>query len=337
MNLFPADTQAVIAPKSGIRTITCDLYILSARLCASVRNIFNFFLVIFFAFFIVSCARSSAGGTAAAPSVSDTPPVYVTWTGARPAAILRTGEYPLIFQLTEEGPVHIEAIEDAVSAAGFMPWPYALHIRFLQKREDGLVMLINRSGFLKIAPNGNDAPGFAMYLFSGEEFRQYTAGGLVFFDDKPAALLYTDNHFTENAFPQPRQRTWSFNMDANVIFPIDVPVLKFFPEEDGWEADTLRYGNDGLIYYRTAKRSASSSSVRMFRTNDLTRQGEEIPIEVFYKSAPGRVDNPHPSLPPLPEGFFYTETGETGDSVFASWEEQQDYSIGAAGFMIIKF
>jgi hypothetical protein len=44
----------------------------------------------------------------------------------------------------------------------------------------------------------------------------------------------------------------------------------------------------------------------------------------------------HFSLPSLPEGFVYTGIGLCGDTVFASWEEQDEYSIGAAGFMVIK-
>jgi hypothetical protein len=41
------------------------------------------------------------------------------------------------------------------------------------------------------------------------------------------------------------------------------------------------------------------------------------------------------SLPPLPEDFVYTGIGLAGDTVFASWEEQDGYSIGAAGFMVL--
>jgi hypothetical protein len=41
------------------------------------------------------------------------------------------------------------------------------------------------------------------------------------------------------------------------------------------------------------------------------------------------------SLPPLPEDFVYTGIGLSGDTVFASWEEQDGYSIGAAGFMAL--
>lgn len=42
------------------------------------------------------------------------------------------------------------------------------------------------------------------------------------------------------------------------------------------------------------------------------------------------------SLPTLPEGFIYTGIGLVADTIFASWEEQVGYSIGAAGFMVIR-
>jgi len=45
----------------------------------------------------------------------------------------------------------------------------------------------------------------------------------------------------------------------------------------------------------------------------------------------------HFFLPPLPEGFCYTGIGMCADTIFASWEEQDEYSIGAAGFMVIKY
>jgi hypothetical protein len=41
-------------------------------------------------------------------------------------------------------------------------------------------------------------------------------------------------------------------------------------------------------------------------------------------------------LPSLPEGFVYTGVGLAGDAVFAAWEEQRDWNIGASGFMVVK-
>jgi hypothetical protein len=58
--------------------------------------------------------------------------------------------------------------------------------------------------------------------------------------------------------------------------------------------------------------------------------------EAFYIEA-GAVSARRFSLPSLPEGFVYTGICMIADTVFASWEEQEGYSIGAAGFMAIKF
>jgi hypothetical protein len=67
----------------------------------------------------------------------------------------------------------------------------------------------------------------------------------------------------------------------------------------------------------------------------------------FYSIPPAQSETAEPfagdagpqpfSLPPLPEGFIYTAVGLCGDTLFAAWEEQEDYNTGAAGFMAIRF
>jgi len=254
---------------------------------------------------------------------------------ARPVAILQTGEQPLWFQLTEGGPVLLETIEDAVFSAALVPWPLALHVRFFHEKGGELIMAINRDGFMKLTPGGGKTEGIAMYRFSHDFWRQYTVGGFVFYDDKPAALLYLDDRFLVSSAPSPNMRTWTFNMDSSMPFPLEIPALEFFPFEEGWSVDTLRLGYNGHWYYRV-RRGGSLPEIRMLRTDDLSRTGEEISVEDFFNSAPRKTETLYVSLPPLPEGFFYTGTGRVGDSLFASWEEQADYNIGAAGFMVIK-
>ena len=41
-------------------------------------------------------------------------------------------------------------------------------------------------------------------------------------------------------------------------------------------------------------------------------------------------------LPELPENFVYTGIALAGDTIVAVWEEQEEYSIGAAGFMALR-
>jgi hypothetical protein len=42
------------------------------------------------------------------------------------------------------------------------------------------------------------------------------------------------------------------------------------------------------------------------------------------------------NLPKLPKDFFYTGIALSNDTIIASWEEQQSYNVGAAGFVMIK-
>jgi hypothetical protein len=283
----------------------------------------------------VSCTRTS-GGSSEISAAAAAVPAVVTRPAARAQAILQTGEQPLWFQLTEDGPVHINVIEDAVLSAALVPWTLALHVRFFQERAGELTMVINRDGFLKLVPNSGTTRDLALYRFSGGDiWRQYTVGGFVYYDDKPAALLYLDDRFLDTDAPLPQPRTWSFNMESNTLFPLDIPALQFFPAEEGWDVDTLRLGGDGFWYYRAAKRNVPNPEILMLRTAALSQAGESISPDLFYNSAVNEGELTHPSLPPLPEGFSYTGIGMAGDSLFASWEEQYNFYIGAAGFVVI--
>ncbi|MCL2801630.1 MAG: hypothetical protein FWD28_07740 [Treponema sp.] len=261
----------------------------------------------------------------------------ITWSGAYPTAILQTGEHPLWFKLTENGPVHIETIEDAEGIYAFVPWPYALHIRFLNETSDGVEMAVNRDGFLRLSPFSGRERGIALYHFSGgDHWRQYTVGSFIFYNERPIAVLYLDERFLNSNISPPSPRTLSFNMNSNAVFPVSIPALKDFPEDEGWNIDVLRAGENGLMFYRAARRRGGTPVVRMFRSADLSGAGEEIPVDVFFNSLPRQQVLDASLLPPLPAGFFYTGIGRVGNSLFASWEEQEDYSIGAAGFVVIK-
>jgi hypothetical protein len=280
-------------------------------------------------YLFLSCTRSA---NEAAPASLTT-----KISGALPLAILQPGEHPLWFKLTENGPVHIESIEDAVYSAALIPWPLSLHIRFFHERENELVMAVNRGGFLKLSPHGGNISELALYNFSGGDFwRRYTVGGFVYYEDKPAALLYLDNRFLDTAYPLPHSRTWTFNMDSNTPYPLEIPALELFPVADGWDADTLRLGPDGFWYYRISNRDSPQPVIRMMRTANLAYSGESISADVFFNSAPRIDEINHSFLPPLPEGFIYTGIGRAGDSLFASWEEQHEFNTGAAGFIVMK-
>ena len=282
----------------------------------------------------ISCTRS-----ANAPGQIPAEPAALS--SALPWAVLQPGEHPLWFQLTDNGPIHLTSIEEAIYSAALIPWPLALHVRFFHETDKAVVMAVNRYGFLKIAPNNsaaaeNSLAGLALYRFPGSRlWRQYTIGGFAYYDNKPIALLYLDDRFLASAYPLPNPRTWTFNMKSNTLFPLPIPALEFFPSEEGWDVDTLRLGSDGFWYYR-ARRRGLQPQIRMKRTASLSQAGETISLDTFINSAARETEVFHPSLPPLPEGFAYTGIGSAGNSLFALWEEQAYFNIGAAGFVIIN-
>jgi hypothetical protein len=326
-------------------------------------------------------------------------------------AVLQAGEYPLWFQLTDTGPALLDSIEDARFSAALIPWPLALHIRFILARGDELVMAVNRDGFISLGPWGGSG-GIGLYHVSGGEFwRRYTVGALLTFEEKPAALLYRDDRFLDSGASLPRPRVWTFGPESPVPVGLEIPALGPFPPEEGWDADTLRLGPDGFWYYRVMKQDEVQPEIRRFRTADLGQPGETVSIGSFQNSAlpeplsaapaplrelfgavaegasalvispdfpqprsfagsgqspvllacyrsgaddgaqipaaavfpDGRgmylsaAGEPRPfSLPPLPEGFVYTGIGFTAGALFAAWEEQEEFNIGAAGFMVIQ-
>ncbi|MDR2435098.1 MAG: hypothetical protein LBD47_11100 [Treponema sp.] len=350
----------------------------------------------------LSCARSGAESSAV--------PVR---PGPRPVAVLQAGEYPLWFQLTDTGPALLDSIEDARFSAALIPWPLALHIRFILAGGDGLVMAVNRGGFMGLSPwdDGGDG-GIGLYYVSGGEFwRRYTVGALLVFEEKPAALLYRDDRFLDSAASLPQPRTWTFSLESSVPVRLDIPALDPFPPEEGWDADTLRLAPDGFWYYRVLKQDEVQPEIRQLRTADLRRPGETVSIGTFQNSAlpeplsaapaplrelldaaggnaalvispdfpqprsfagsgesgpgflayyrSGTADGapalaaavlpdgrgmylsataePRPfSLPPLPDSFVYTGIGFAAGVLFAFWEEQEEFNIGAAGFMVIQ-
>ena len=356
--------------------------------------------------------------------------------GVAPWAILRAGEYPLWFQLTDEGPVLLETIDDAVFAAALIPWPHAPHIRFMLAQGDDLLMAVNCGGFLRLSPQ-ESGEGAALYRFPGGEYwRQYAVDAFIMVsavktadtapigdiitspigaaNEKPAALLRLNDRFLDSGAPPPSPRLWTFDLSSPALMPLSLPSLDAYPAKDGWDIDGLRRGNDGLWYFRAARKGRSE--IIMLRSDDLLSPGEQVSLGAFrgaalpepLSAAPqplremldavfleagvkaatvvspqfqsiryfagDREDTPLPafysgafllattprggafftaansagaasfagetvrrfSLPPLPEGFVYTGIGAAGDTVFASWEEQEGYSIGAAGFMVIR-
>jgi hypothetical protein len=331
----------------------------------------------------------------------------------RPLAVLQAGKYPLWFQFTDEGPVLIEAIEDACFSAALIPWPLARHIRFILARDNEIMMAVSRDGFICLSP-WND--GIGLYRLPGGEYWQgYTMGAFFLLGEnrEPIALLYRDDRFIDSDQLIPQSRLWTFDLHAASPYTTAMPALDAFPPEKDWNIDTLRRGPDANWYFRASRKTGARPEIRMLRTSDFTMPGEQVSLGMFQNSAKPEPVSAAPealgkmlglvfsesgysaaavvspefqtvrffaadpdsgaiagfysgasllavsakgeafyaetgaaperaasvrrfSLPALPEGFVYTGIGMIAGAVFASWEEQEGYSIGAAGFMALK-
>jgi hypothetical protein len=231
----------------------------------------------------------------------------------------------------------------------FTPWPLAPHAAALLTHRGIVYLALNRNGLLAFLPmEGGD---LGLYRFAATDYwESYTVGNLFLYDDKPALFFYRNDTFAEPAAPPPdppvlalfppaggRGTAEPSDLFEGGLEPLEIPALAGIPFTEGWEADIMRSGADGLWYYRAVRRKNGGRETRYFRTPDLSRRGEEIGPGLYRNSQQEKIAEPDLSgLPPLPEDFFYTHVVRQGDLVIASWEEQRDYNIGAAGFMVVR-
>ncbi|MCL2192871.1 MAG: hypothetical protein FWB78_05710 [Treponema sp.] len=384
---------------------------------------FCFCIAVLVSLLLPSCERDTTIVTERVMTADDTSTVVMPapiLPTVPPLAVLQAGEFPLWFQFTDEGPSHIERIEDALYSAALIPWPHAAHVRFTLAQDGDLLMAVNRNGFVRLSPWHGTAAGpggVGLYHVSGGElWRLYTVGAFVQPNpnENPVVLLYRDEWFVTQDIPPPAHPLWSFDKYSTVPLAVSKPSLNAFASEEGWDLDVLRMGGSGYWYFRASRRNVANQEILMLRTDSLEREGQRVSLGDFHNAArpeplsvappalremltnvfargdSGSANVVSPefqsnrrfasgsegppvhaffsrgrvpgeafllatdsegnalyitadfriirsfALPALPEGFVYTGIGMVGNTVFASWEEQIGFSIGAAGFMAIR-
>jgi hypothetical protein len=312
-------------------------------------------------FFFFSCGKGEA------PPVPDRKEAAGLLPASPPEsliAVLRPGENPLWFDVSGGQAGETAEGEDAAAEGGtalaggfrligspsgaalapFTPWPLALHGAAMLVHGEIVYLALNRDSLLAFFPmEGGDV---GLCRFAGTDYwESYTVGNLFLYDDKPALFFYRDDIFTEPAASPPALPVLALCPLAGEsaipalgnLEPLEIPALADVPFAEGWEADILRPGADGLWYYRGIRRKNGGRETRYFRSAALSHGGEEIDPGLYRNSQKDETPEPAMSdLPPLPENFAYTHIARLGDLVIASWEEQQDYNIGAAGFMVVR-
>jgi hypothetical protein len=302
---------------------------------------------------LFSCGKPapepSAGNAQTSGEEAPAEAAFPAFEDSRPApfALLRTGENPLWFEFSDQGPRLIDSPGEAETAP-FVPWPLARHVREILSLEGEIFFAVNRDGLLALsawktrdkAGSGPD-PDAVIYRIPGDLYwRTYTVAALFPYRGRPALLFYRDDHFSDLPPNPPDPPVLGPAADFSGFAPLEIPALEDIPFAEGWEADLLRPGADGYWYYRGLRRVGEGREIRYFRTADLSQRGEGVSPGAFRASQTpaeaGTDGEDGRFLPVLPEGFAYTGFAWAGDTLFAAWEEQEDYNIGAAGFMAVK-
>ena len=363
-------------------------------------------------------------------------------------ALLDTGENPLWFEFGPSGPVLVESPQ-AASLVPYIPWPHARHAAGMLVWDDFLVFAINRYGFLAMELQGNasgkNTEALLYRVADSNYWDPYTVESFFIWKNKPAALLYRNDFFTEPVASSPRPQVYVLDKYSPVPMGTVIPALEVFPSGEDWETELLRRGADGFWYYRMKEKGQEENGHAYFRAMDLEGKGEKVSSEEWRNSAlpetPKDLQDPENpldtgmpphlsavldnamlvlglkeiptlqlispdfegrkniksaaamghalgvalggnseaelsslmlgyssktdsvafailpdgrglysfgeytsgkkadafffSLPALPEGFVYTGVGLLGNILVASWEEQQEAGIGAAGIMVL--
>jgi hypothetical protein len=236
---------------------------------------------------ILSCGPRGGEGEGKAPAeVPAVPP---------PLAVLRAGENPLWFELAEDGPRLINSPGEA-ALVPFVPWPMARHVRGLLSGgvpgethgAEGLVMAVNREGFLHFAPLGGGQTGGDLALYRAADVPRwgpYTLAALFPFRGQAAALLYRDDFFAESAAPLPSPRVFALDPGSPAPLSLEVPAFAAFSPAEGWDVDALRFSPDGYWYYRVVRKAAGPPEIGYYRTRDLSVKGEAVSVSGFQNAA----------------------------------------------------
>jgi hypothetical protein len=237
----------------------------------------NGFASLVLGLWLFSCTGSGLdpqAGTAAADGI----PRETAGEGnpAKPLAIIKPGVNPLWFELSLRGPSQIASPGDA-SLNPFEPWPFSRLITGLLPREDRLVLVVNRDGFLCMLPR-EDEGGVALYRTSAASWQDYTAASPFVWKDTPGALIYRNDFFLDPAAEAPAFRAWGLSGDFQ-IQDLEIPAFAALPED--WDVEALRQGQDGSWYYHLVRKGGARPERRYYRSADLENPGGESSAGAF--------------------------------------------------------
>ena len=286
--------------------------------------------------FFAACSGKESPKENKTETVIETPMPGPAWPAL---ALLKTGEHPLWFELGPDGPSHIES-PAAASLTPFSPWPQGRNVTGMQVWDNFIVMAVNRFGFLVLGAASEPKEAVLYQAADSALWDSYTTESFFVWDDKPAVLIYRNDFFSGLSAPPPASQVYVLSKTSPVPLAATVPALSMLLPSR--EAEVLRRRNDGFWYYRVKEKTKAQNDTFYYRTGDLSTDGTRISV-TDWRNSDQREANPsgaddgniYFSLPVLPDGFIYSGVSRLGGVLAASWEEQLDAGIGAAGFMVM--
>lgn len=245
-----------------------------------------------------ACSRVSRPSAPLEPSAAADPGPVLPESLWQSLAILKTGEHPLWFEFSDQGPQLIRSPAEAV-LTDYAPWPHSRFCAGMLGSGMDLVLAINRDSFLIIR---TEESGNAVMYRAGSlgYWEPYTIASVFVYDEKPAVLLYRDDFFAPPAARAPAYQVMVLSKDHPMPIGVEVPAFNILSKEEGWEVNALRRGPDNRWYYRFVQTGRSQPETAYYRTTDLSARGERTGQDSFRNSSRPEVSsNAPPCMIPL--------------------------------------
>ncbi|MDR0389536.1 MAG: hypothetical protein LBH73_05655 [Spirochaetaceae bacterium] len=224
---------------------------------------------------VVSCKKAGDSGAQgkAAPR---------SWDNDEPDLILVSGANPLWFEFGDAGPEHIDG-PLAASAPPYVPWPLSRHGAGLLAGEGELTLAVNRSGLLVF--RSQNETRLALYaLVDGDYWSRFSIAALFPYKERPAALLYRDDFFSDAAGPLPEPRVFGVSREYPALEALEIPAFSSLASAEGWDLEQLRLGNDQKWHFRGVQKNTEKGARNYYITSDLSAAPEPGSVGTFQNA-----------------------------------------------------
>jgi hypothetical protein len=202
-------------------------------------------------------------------------------------AILKTGENPLWFELSEDGPRLVSSPGEA-ALFPYTPWPLSRYITGMIPWDGDLVLAANRCGFYVLTPLVEG--GAVLYDVSNSaQWNPYAVSSFFMYENHPAVVLYRDVFFAESSAPPSDPPFFILSRESPIPEAVSFSIQDTLPEspagkDAAWELNNLRLSRDGFWYGRWMRIDGPKPETVYFKTADLSQPGKTVSAGEYRNS-----------------------------------------------------